>query len=98
MSNHTPGPWLICDDGINVYASKTDTAITNVEHPCAADPDVQTANAHLIAASPALLDAAKQALDWLNADERTAWAKPSREYIATLLDAAIAAADPDFVC
>ncbi len=24
--------------------------------------------------------------------------KPSREYIATLLDAAIAAADPDFVC
>jgi len=45
-----------------------------------------------------LLAAAKAALDWLSADESTAWSKPSRESIITQLDAAIAAADPTWVC
>lgn len=55
--NHTPGPWQVCDDEINVYAPETDTAITNVEHPCAADYDTQRANAKVIAAAPDLLAA-----------------------------------------
>ncbi|MBE3138141.1 MAG: hypothetical protein IMZ43_12240 [Thermoplasmata archaeon] len=55
---HTPGPWKICDDGINVYA-EPDIAITNQDHPCAPDQDEAEANARLIASAPELLDICK---------------------------------------
>lgn len=94
MSKHTPGPWTVT----TTYEHGKKIIITAGHAAEEVATVIDPANAHLLASAPALLDAAKQALDWLNADERTAWAKPSREYIATLLDAAIAAADPDFVC
>lgn len=56
-TKHTPGPWRVCDDGINVYAPETDTAITNTEHICAPDHDEAIANATLIAAAPDMLEA-----------------------------------------
>ncbi len=46
----------------------------------------------------ALLAVAKNALDWFSAYEFGALDKPDCEEIATQLDSAIAAADPDFVC
>lgn len=51
----TPGPWEVCDDGVNVYAPDTDTAITDAQHICAPDYDQACANARLIASAPELL-------------------------------------------
>lgn len=59
-AQHTPGPWEVCDDEVNVYAPESDTAITNTLHPCAPGPDEQAANAALIAAAPYLLEALKE--------------------------------------
>ena len=62
--------------------------------------EVVAATAHLLAAAPALLAAAKAALDLLNGlDECEMLLKfGDALYIVEQLDAAIAAADPDFVC
>jgi len=56
-TKHTPGPWDVCEDDINVYAPNSDTAITNQDHICAPDKVEAAANARLIAAAPELLEA-----------------------------------------
>ena len=94
MSTHTPGPWRVGDAGHSVFGppngnpSPESIALVKDKN-----------NTHLIAAAPGLLQAAKNALDWFNrymGNDTTA--RYRCEGIATELDAAIAAADPDFVC
>ena len=87
--SHTPKPWLICDDEVNVYAPETDTAITNAEHINAPDFDEARANAQLIAAAPALLEACEEALKEL---EFHNW---GNTYTGALLRSVIAKAKPD---
>ena len=53
---HTPGPWAVCTDFINVYAPESNTAITSTEHCCAPSQAEQDANARLIADAPKLLE------------------------------------------
>lgn len=62
MAQHTPGPWAVCDDYINVHAPETDIAITDTNSWCAPDHDIQEANAKLIAAAPELLAALERLL------------------------------------
>ncbi len=62
---HTPGPWKVCDDGINVYA-EPDIAITNQDHPCAPDQEEAEANAHLISAAPKMETAIRSMLVNIN--------------------------------
>lgn len=68
---HTPAPWKVCEDYINVYAPETDTAITNQDHICAPDQDEAEANARLIAAAPCLLEALEKALWMIESNEGT---------------------------
>ena len=56
-TRHTPAPWEVCDDDLNVFAPETDTSITNVGHFTAPDSLEGEANARLIAAAPDLLEA-----------------------------------------
>lgn len=98
---HTPGPWEICYDGVNVYAPESDTAITNVEHPCAPDGLEQEDNAVLIAAAPDLLEACRDAANQLRTIAALLNHIP-KKYAAHIsptirygdIDAAIAKAEP----
>ena len=96
MSKHTPGPWTVTttyEHGkkVTITAGHAFFTVATVAVPDDAD---------LLAAAPALLDAAKAALDLLNGlDECEMLLKFGDSlHIVEQLDAAIAAADPDFVC
>ena len=82
MHTPTPGPWKTCDDKINVYASDSDIAITNVEHICAAEYDTQTANARLIASAPNLYALAQEIARWPHVDGSHSLVDAARRIIA----------------
>ncbi len=68
MSKHTPGPWLIYDNGTFVYAlgnGGTNVFWADVQSAGSerASLSEKRANARLIAAAPELLDALKAAVD-----------------------------------
>lgn len=70
MSRHTPGPWYVLPDESQIDDYRVNIACLNGEVGCAYTKDSidvspeETANAHLIAAAPELLGAAKAALRW----------------------------------
>ncbi len=80
MANSTPGPWRVQEGSLTVYTTsdpEAGTGITNaIALPCmthnSRGSDVgreeAKANAHLIAAAPALLDALEAVLPWVEAN------------------------------
>jgi hypothetical protein len=72
---HTPGPWIVDEDGASIYAKDThnpdtgDWLICEIEAGCnnsgLGNGEEDEANAHLVAAAPDLLEACKQALELL---------------------------------
>lgn len=69
---HTPGPWLVCEDGRNVYQPDLDVCITSDNVYTAVLNDREAlANARLIAAAPDLHKALIRLLECpdLNLDE-----------------------------
>lgn len=89
MNKHTPGPWVVCgpltDHGCTIVKVSPDINVISISGEFCYRVEVP-ANAHLIAAAPLLLDACKQAREFLktiahNTDDMDA------------LDAAIAAAE-----
>lgn len=60
---HTSGTWKVTNDGLHIYSEKTEQdiascPITSTRTPCREEAE---ANARLIAAAPALLEACKAA-------------------------------------
>jgi len=53
---HTPGPWVVGDNGVRVYAPDSDTIINDPNDWSFPDWDEAEANARLIAAAPELLE------------------------------------------
>lgn len=97
---HPDNAWAIYGDCRTVNGRSTGYRIALLEEPLFETTDENVAaNAHLIAAAPELLAAAKRALDWFN-DYVDSEAETflGCEGIATQLDAAITSADPDWVC
>jgi len=75
MSKHTPGPWtyeLNDDIGIWMIGCKDDDNFASVYIIVEDDPagvPLYEANAHLIAASPDLLDACEAVVNWWEENE-----------------------------
>jgi hypothetical protein len=98
-SKHTPGPWLVCDDGepnepmLKVVGR---TARHEIALCCtdAVPQDEETANARLIAAAPAMLEALNLARIELGAWLQVG-AGPSTKRTFDVVRAAIALAAPD---
>ena len=64
---HTPGPWRISNDWITDSSSLESIAkIVGKDGPDCRMTDHDLANARLIAAAPALLEACKNIVAWLN--------------------------------
>jgi hypothetical protein len=84
---HTPEPWAVCSDGVNVHAPESDTAITNQSHPCAPNYGEAHANALLIAAAPTMLAVLESAVSILALVRDS----DSSEYVDDLADAVDAA-------
>lgn len=88
MSGHTPGPWIIVppdiegwhEYGFNVWAEAVDDEDKTLCHDVYSEAD-----AHLIAASPELLEAAKQVADVLKRMEGPLTVEPLREMDFTRL-------------
>lgn len=66
MSKHTPGPWIIQSDSCHYdtlsIVNVGRKMVVHVGGCC--EPAEQEANAHLIAAAPELLRAAKDFVEW----------------------------------
>jgi hypothetical protein len=60
MSNHTPGPWNITADGLNIKSISLDKIIADCDLGEIADIEESRLNARLIAAAPDLLDALQE--------------------------------------
>ena len=58
-SKHTPGPWVVSDDGditLIIHAPKDEVDIARMSNDCEMFSEIR-ANAHLIAATPAMYKA-----------------------------------------
>jgi hypothetical protein len=61
MNKHTPGPWVVSDDGdvtLIIHAPKDEVDIARMSNDCEMFSEIR-ANAHLIAAAPAMYEALK---------------------------------------
>ncbi len=63
---HTPGPWAVNEDGWKVESEKEHGWINDGWIVCSTHGPDAEANALLIAAAPDLLEAAKEAYEWMN--------------------------------
>ena len=58
-TQHTPGPWVVSDDGditLIIHAPKDEVDIARMSNDCEMFSEIR-ANAHLIAAAPAMYEA-----------------------------------------
>ena len=58
-AKHTPGPWVVSDDGditLIIHAPKDEVDIARMSNDCEMFSEIR-ANAHLIAAAPAMYEA-----------------------------------------
>lgn len=75
MSKHTPGPWLACAHGDysdydgNCIVVLGDGGSIRTAVVLGFNTDENRANAHLIAAAPDLLEAAKLVIAWYEAED-----------------------------
>ena len=61
-TKHTPGPWVVSDDGdmtLIIHAPKDEVDIARMSNDCEMFSEIR-ANAHLIAAAPAMYDALRE--------------------------------------
>ena len=71
MSKHTPGPWVVSDDGditLIIHAPKDEVDIARMSNDCEMFSEIR-ANAHLIAAAPAMYEALQIMVRAANVDE-----------------------------
>lgn len=71
-AKHTPGPWSIQAGSSNPLIGSADCTVAEVLDDCFPDTEQQKANANLIAAAPALLEAcelAQHLMPYIHADQ-----------------------------
>jgi len=70
-ATHTPGPWVVSDDGgitLIIHAPKDEVDIARMSNDCEMFSEIR-ANAHLIAAAPAMYEALQIMVRAANVDE-----------------------------
>ena len=64
-TKHTPGPWVVSDDGdvtLIIHAPKDEVDIARMSNDCEMFSEIR-ANAHLVAAAPAMYEALQAMLN-----------------------------------
>lgn len=69
MPNHTPGPWIVLNDGLTISEESRRDVIPFEVAKVVDGSNEDRANAHLIAAAPDLLSALERMLNAYEADK-----------------------------
>jgi hypothetical protein len=100
MNNHTPGPWskprnMINDQGLYVADPSGNWDICTITLSHAPTAEQAHANARLIAAAPAMLDALAYVVNWHREHDSGEGELFGLDYVTTCLSA-LRQADPDW--
>lgn len=93
MNKHTPGPWVVSDDGditLIIHAPKDEVDIARMSNDCEMFSEIR-ANAHLIAAAPAMYEALQAAYKLLR--EWTPSGEDNQGEVEGLIENALAQAE-----